>query len=184
MDDEQFNKCTRTWINILGLNIGGKAAQVEDVELMLAYFCHLFESNEEIPREVLSLLNQIFREYLKRKANKQIYGSMDAAFGLTRKQGDRNLDQKNMAIAADVARHHLGGKSITNSVIKVMSERKLGRTTVYNAWTKNKYSAFRRVENEYRDKGKPITDKQKKLMKKEKERFDQFLKEFLRNTKK
>ncbi len=70
MDDEQFSDCTRTWINILGLNIDAKTAQIEDVELMLAYLCHLFESNKEIPREVLSLFNQIFREYLKRKANK------------------------------------------------------------------------------------------------------------------
>ncbi len=184
MDDNRFSNCNRTWINILGLNIGAKTAQVEDVELMLAYFCYLHEHNEEIPREMLNLLHQIFREYLDRKANNQFYGSMDAAFGLTRKQGDRNLDKKNMDIAVDVARHHLGGKSITNSVIKVMSERKLGRTTVYNAWTKNKYFAFVSVENEYREKGKPTTDKQKKLMKKEKEKFDQSLKEFLRNTKK
>ena len=94
MGDERFSNCTRTWINVLGINIETKTAQIEDVELMMGYYCYLFESDHEIPPEMLGLFNQIFKEYLKRKASNQFYGSLDAAFGLTRKQGDRmNLPQ-------------------------------------------------------------------------------------------
>ena len=182
-DQEKFKDCTRTWINILGINIQGNDAQPEDVELMMNYYCHLYDSEDEIPREILGLINEIFKRYLDRKANKQFYGAMDAAFGFTRKQGDRNIDGRNMDIAADVARHWMGGKSITNAVIKVTAKRKLGRTTVTNAWNKNKYFALVGVENEYREKQIPINANKKKLIEKEKNKFDKFLQDFLKKTK-
>ena len=107
MNDDKYFNIGPAWINNLRCDIEEKTAQKEDVELMMEYYSQLFESDEGIPpkilREIQRLMNQVFKEYLNRKANKQFYGSLDAAFGLTRKQGVRNIGQRNEDLATAVA---------------------------------------------------------------------------------
>ena len=73
MNDEIFAHLGPAWINNLRCEIEEKTAQPEDVELMMEYFCHLFELDEGIPPKILHqlllLMNQAFKEYIDRKAN-------------------------------------------------------------------------------------------------------------------
>jgi len=76
------------WINNLRWDIEEKTVQPEDVELLMEYYCHLYESDEGIPldilREIIRLINQAFGEYLERK---HITGALKTAFGFKGKQG-------------------------------------------------------------------------------------------------
>jgi hypothetical protein len=163
------------------LNIQSNTAEPEDVELMMKYYCHLYDTKEAIPRELSGLISRIFEDYLDRKSNKQFYGALEAAFGLTGKQGNRNTDKRNFDIATDVARHYLSGRTVlvTNAVMKVTAERDLGRTTVTNAWKENKYHAVTRIEQEFKKKRIPISARKQKFVEREKGKFDEFLRTFL-----
>ena len=90
--EDEFDNISPWWISNLSCNIEEKTAQPEDVELLMRYYCHLYESpddfNPKVLREVLRLINQVFAEYLNRKyIKKQESGALDAAFGLTGIQG-------------------------------------------------------------------------------------------------
>ena len=140
MNDNRFASIGPAWINNLRWDIKEKTAQREDVELMMSYYCHLldchlFDSKEKNHYEILKLINQIFEEYLDRTANnKQMYRTLDAAFGFTGKQGARDVYQRNQEIATDVARYYLRGKSLKSSILKVCLKYNLGETAVTDAW--------------------------------------------------
>jgi len=151
VNEDKFYNISPAWINNLRCEIEKKTAQKEDVELMMEYYNHFFKSNEGIPPEILEqisrLINQVFKEYLDRRENNQFYGTLDAAFGLTRKQGDRNTGRRNEDIATEVARYYIQrpNYSVRNAMLKVADERKLSATTIEDAWKRNKGEGIMRV---------------------------------------
>ena len=161
MDDDRFSHLGPAWINRLRGEIEEKTAQSEDVELMMKSYCHLFESDEGIPpdvlRQFLQLINQVFKEYLDRKANRQFYGALEAAFGLTGKQGTRKTDQRNENIATDIARYYLRDKSLKFSKSEVGIKYKLGRTTIDIAWKNYGLFGIFNVRHELMKAGKDFT---------------------------
>ena len=168
MDEDEFENIGPSWINNLVFDIRDNTAQPDDVELMMAYYCHLYQSSEGIPpktlHQFLRLINQVFGEYLERKANNQFSGALEAAFGLTRKQGDRNLEKRNEDIATDVARYHIIRRdcSIHNATMKVVKDRDLKKSTIETAWKHHKVMAIIRVRLELKHQGKDFNPGQLK----------------------
>jgi hypothetical protein len=169
MNQEKFENLGPAWINNLRCDIDGKTAQPEDVQLFIEYYCHLYQSSEGIPaetlREILKLISQSFNKYLDRK---QFNDSLEAAFGLTGKQGDRKLGRRNEDIANNVAKYRLRGKSLTDAVTKVSGQRDdLSHSIINKAWRKHKDTAYLKVQIENGAKGKSLSKKQFKIMQKD-----------------
>jgi len=169
MNQEKFENLGPDWINNLRCEIDENTAQREDVKLFMEYYCHMYQSSEGIPlktlREILKLINQCFSKYLDRK---QFDGALEAAFGLTRKQGDRKLGRRNEDIATDVAKYRLQGKSLTEAVAEVSDQRDdLNHSTINEAWRKFKETAYIRAQIKYGVKGKSLSTKQHKRMQKD-----------------
>lgn len=169
MSSDKFKSCGPGWINNLRCDIDENTAQPEDVQLFMEYYCHLYQSSEGIPaktlHEILELINQSFNKYIDRK---QFNASLDAAFGLTRKQEDRKLGRRHEDIATDVAKYRLQGKSVTDAVAEVSGERdNLSRSIINKAWKKYKETAYIRTQIEYGASGKSPSKKQLKTMRKD-----------------
>jgi len=172
MSDDDFSNIGPAWINNLRWDIEENTAQPEDVELLMRYYCHLYQSPDGIPpnilREVCRLINQVFEEYLNRKKNKQLSGVLEAAFGLTGKQGkNRKLEKRNEDIATDIARYRLSGESVTDAVAAVCVRDDLGDSTIHEAWGKYKDTAYMRAQLEYKQSGESLSDEQWKVMEKD-----------------
>ena len=169
MNQEKFENLGPAWINNLRCDIDKNTAQPEDIQLFMEYYCHMYQSSEDIPlktlRQILKLINQSFNRYLD---GKQFDGALEAAFGFTRKKGDRKLGRRNEDIATDVAKYRLRGKSLTEAVAEVSDQRdNLSHSTIDEAWRKFKETAYIRAQIEYGVKGKSLTTKQHKMMKKD-----------------
>lgn len=169
MNQEKFENLGPAWISKLRCDIDKDTAQPEDVQLFMEYYCHLYQSSEDIPlktlREMLKLIAQSFNRYLDRK---QFDGALEAAFGFTRKRGDRKLGRRNEDIATDVARYRLQGKPLTKAVAKVSDRRdSLSHSKINEAWKKFKETAYIRAQIEYGVKGKSLSTKQHKRMRKD-----------------
>lgn len=169
MNQEKFENLGPDWINNLRCDIDNNTAQPEDVQLFMEYYCHMYQSSEGIPlktlREILKLISQSFNTYLDRK---QFDGALEAAFGFTRKQGDRKLGRRNEDIATDVAKYRLQGKSLTEAVAEVSDQRdNLSHSAINEAWRKFKVTAYIRAQIEYGVKGKSLSTKQHKMMQKD-----------------
>lgn len=166
MEEDEFENIGPAWINNLRWDIKEKTAQSDDVELMMKYYSHLYQSTEGIPTETLRafsrLFDQVFEEYFERKEKNQLAGALEAAFGMTRKQGDRNLDKRNQDIATDVARYHILPRdcSIRNATLKTAKKWKLQKSTVENAWKHHKVIGIVRVRLELKHKSKDFTPEQ------------------------
>ena len=104
MSDDQFVNCSPGWLRSLSWDIRDRKAAKEDVELTMKYFCHLQQTSQAIPNELLSLIEQIFSGYFKRK---HFDGELEAAFGFTGKQGNRKLERRNSDLATDIMRHYI-----------------------------------------------------------------------------
>ena len=186
MNEERFENLSPAWINNLRCAIDEKTAQPEDVQLFIEYYCHLYQSSEGIPPktlpEILKLINQSFNKYLERK---QFSGALEAAFGFTRKQGDRNLGRRNEDMATDVAKLRLQGKSVTDAVAEVSGQRDdLSHSIINKAWKHNKEIAYIRAQIEYGARGKKLSKKQYKIMEKDLKKIRQRSKEVLSSSKK
>ena len=169
MNQKKFENLGPAWINNLRCDIDKNTAQPEDVQLLMEYYCHMYQSSEDFPRktlrEILKLINQSFNKYLDRK---QYDGALETAFGVTRKQGDRKLGRRDEDIATDVARCRLQKKSLTEAVAEVSDQRdSLSHSTINEAWRKFKETAYIRAQIEYGVKGKSLSTKQHKIMKKD-----------------
>jgi len=169
MNSDKFKNCGPGWINNLRCDIDKKDAQPEDIQLFMAYYCHLYQSSEEIPvdtlREILKLINQSFKNYLDRK---QFNGALEAAFGFNGKQGKRKLGRRNEDIATDVAKYRLQGKSVKDAVAKVSGERdELSHSIIYEAWNKYRDTAYIRAQIVFGASGKSLSKKQYKTMQKD-----------------
>ena len=169
MNQKKFENLGPAWINNLRCDIDENTAQPEDVQLLMEYYCHMYQSSEDFPRktlrEILKLINQSFNKYLDRK---QYDGALETAFGVTRKQGDRKLGRRDEDIATDVARCRLQKKSLTEAVAEVSDQRdSLSHSTINEAWRKFKETAYIRAQIEYGVKGKSLSTKQHKIMKKD-----------------
>ena len=169
MNQEKFENLGPAWISNLRCDIDKNTAQPKDVQLFMEYYCHMYQSSEGIPlktlREILKLISQSFNKYLDRK---QFDGALEAAFGFTRKQGDRKLGRRNEDIATDVAKYRLQGKSLTEAVAEASDQRdNLSHTTINEAWRKFKETAYIRAQIEYGAKGKSLSTKQYKMMQKD-----------------
>ena len=183
MNVDRFSNLGPAWINYLGWNIAEKTANSEDVELLMSYYCHLFDSEKTIPYEMQKLINQIFKEYLERTANnRQMYGALNAAFGLTGKQGVRDVNQRNQKIATDVARHYLNGKSNNFSIDEVCRKYELGKTTVTDAWRVYKIEGVFNYQRELRNSGKEFSKSQLKRAVKIEEKENKKIRDFLKKT--
>jgi len=168
-NDDKFSKCGPAWINSLRRDIDENTARPRDVQLFMEYYCHLYQSSEGIPietvREILKFINQSFNKYLERK---QFNGALEAAFGITGKQGDRKHGRRNEDIATDVAKYRLQGKSVTEAVEEVSGERgNLNHSIIHEAWRKFKETAYIGAQIEYGVKGKSLSTKQHKIMQKD-----------------
>jgi len=175
MNEERFENLGPAWINNLRCNIEGNTAQPEDVQLFMEYYCHLYQSSEGIPlktlREILKLIDQSFNKYLDRK---QLNGALEAAFGFTRKQGDRNLGRRNEDIATDVAKYRLQGKTLTDAVSEVSVQRDdLSLSIINKAWKKYKETAYIRAQIEFGARGNSLSKKQFKIMQKDLKKIKQ-----------
>ena len=53
MSDGRFANIGPAWINNLRGEIEEKTVQPDDVDLMMEFYCHLYESDEGIPLDVL-----------------------------------------------------------------------------------------------------------------------------------
>jgi hypothetical protein len=187
--EDEFSNIGPAWINRLRWDIEEKTAQPEDVEKFIRYYCHLYQSPDGIPpkvlREVCRLINQVFDEYLHRKMKKQRSGVLEAAFGLTRKQGDRNLEKRNEDIATDIARYRLSGYSVTDAVEAVSGERnEMSHSTINEAWRKHKYMAYRRMKLEYKQSGESLSDEQWKIMERDLRKLKQISEEIFGSSRK
>ena len=49
MEEDEFANIGPSWIGNLAFDIRDNTAQPDDVELMMAYYCHLYQSSEGIP---------------------------------------------------------------------------------------------------------------------------------------
>ena len=175
MNQEKFENLSPAWINNLRCDIDENTAQPEDIQLFMEYYCHLYQSSEGIPiktlHEILKLINQSFNKYLDRK---QFDGALEAAFGFTRKQGDRKSGRRNEDIATDVAKYRLRGKSLSEAVAEVSEQRgNLSHSTINKAWKKFKETAYIRAQIEYGLKGKSLSTKQHKVMQKDFKKMQQ-----------
>jgi len=169
MNADKFMNVDPAWINNLRCDIDENIAQPEDVQLFMEYYCHLYQSSEGIPieilREILKLIDQAFNKYLDRK---QFNGALEAAFGLTGKQGDRKLGRRNEDMATDVAKFRLQGKSVTQAVEEVSGQRdNLSHSIINEAWRKYKETAYIRAQIEYGARGGSLSKKQFKIMQKD-----------------
>ena len=88
----------------------------------MEYYCYLWETRQSAPKELAELVVTIFRKYLRGKKSN---GTLEAAFGFTGKQGVRNLGQRNLDIATDIARYILAEKSHSYSMDQVIHEKAL-----------------------------------------------------------
>jgi ABC-type phosphate transport system auxiliary subunit len=187
--EDEFENIGPGWIHNLRCDIKENTAQPDDVELLMRYYCHVYQSPDDIPpkvlHQVLQLINQVFDEYLNRKKNKQCSGAIEAAFGLTRKQGDRNLEKRNIDIATDIAKYRLKGESVTDAVEAVSGERdELSHSTINEAWRKYKDRAYIRVQLEYKYSGESLSEKQLKTMERDLKKLNRALKEILGSSRK
>ena len=116
------NELWRLWaINVIS-DVQNKTGHRDDVELLMSNFCEIFTSNGDVPIELLEWIHHAFTNYLKRKDTN---GALEAAFGLTKKQGYRKLEKRNADIAYKVARYHiLDGSKIRDAVIQVKVNQK------------------------------------------------------------
>jgi hypothetical protein len=121
----------------------------------------------------------VFARYLYLKEEEgQLSGVFEAAFGLTGKQGDRNLKKRDEKIATDIARYRLRGESVINAVEMVSGERdELGHSTINKAWRKHKYMAYRRMKLEYKQSGESLSDDQWKIMERDLRKSNQISEE-------
>jgi hypothetical protein len=186
MSSDKYKKCGPGWINNLRCDIDENTAQPEDVQLFMEYCCHLYKSSEDVPietvREILKLINQSFNKYLEQK---QFSGALEAAFGFTGIQGDRNLGRRNEDIATDVAKYRLKGKSVIEAVTKVSGQRDdLSHSTINEAWSKSKETAYIKAQIEYGVKGKKLSPKQYKIMEKDLKKIRKRTKKLLSSSKK
>ena len=175
MNEERFENLGPAWISNLRCDIDEKTAQPADVQLFMEYYCHLYQSSEGIPvetvSEILKFINQSFNKYLERKETR---GALEAAFGFTRKQGDRNLGRRNEDMATDVAKFRLQGKSVTEAVAEVSGQRDdLSHSTINEAWRKYKDTAYIRAQIENGARGKSLSKKQFKIMQKDLKKIKQ-----------
>ena len=106
---------------------------------------------------MIEWISHAFREYLHRK---HINGALEAAFGLTKKQGYRKLEKRNKDIAYDVARYYLDGYKIGDSISKVSFERYLSEKTIEDAWRDKNFNALVRIRQELDSQGKDLTQEQ------------------------
>lgn len=176
-EEDKFFNLGPAWLNNLQWDIKEKSAQSEDVELMMEYLSHLWKSPDgispKLARAFFGLFDQVFSEYLSRKEANQQSGALDAAFGLTRKQGDRNLERRNEEIATEIAKHHvLLGDSLTNAKMKVGNSRKLGKTQIEEAWKTHGMMGVIRVQIQLKFDGKKFTTGQMNRALKIQDRFN------------
>ena len=190
--EEEFENVSPGWINNLRCDIEDKeiAANPDDVELLMRYYCHLYESPDGFPpkvlHQVLRLINHVFDKclYLKEEEG-QLSGVFEAAFGLTGKKGDRKLGGRNEDIATDIARYRLSGKSVTDAVQAVSGERnELSPSIINEAWRKYKDTAYIRVQLEYKRSGKPLSDEQLKIMERDLRKLKQLSEEIFGSSRK
>jgi len=186
MSADKFMNVDPAWINNLRCDIDENIAQPEDVQLFMEYYCHLYQSSEGIPieilREILKLIDQAFNKYLDRK---QFNGALEAAFGLTGKQGDRKLGRRNEDMATDVAKFRLQGKSVTEAVEEVSGQRdNLSHSIINKAWRKHKETAYIRAQIEYGARGKSLSAKQYKIVRKDLKKIKQRSEELFSSSKK
>ena len=167
--EEEFENISPGWINNLRCDIKDKeiAANPDDVELLMRYYCHLYESPDDIPPKVLGeifkILNHVFSKYLYlREEEGQIAGVFEAAFGLTGRKGVRpSNERRNEEIATDVARYRLSGESVIGAVELVSGERdELSHSVINEAWGKHRDLAYMRMQLEYGYDGKELSEKQ------------------------
>lgn len=151
------NEFWRLWAKNVFADVRNKSGRKDDVELLMSYFCEIFSSTGDVPIEMLEWINHAFSEYLHRK---HINGALEAAFGLTKKQGYRKLEKRNEDIAYDVARYYLYGYKIGLSISKVSFERNLSVKTIEDAWRGNCINAFTRIRLKLDSQGKDLTQKQ------------------------
>ena len=186
MNEERFENLGPAWISNLRCDIDEKTAQPADVQLFMEYYCHLYQSSEGIPieilREILKLIDQAFNKYLDRK---QFNGALEAAFGLTGKRGDRKLGRRNEDMATDVAKFRLQGKSVTQAVEEVSGQRdNLSHSIINKAWRKHKETAYIRAQIEYGARGKSLSAKQYKIVRKDLKKIKQRSEELFSSSKK
>ena len=194
--EDEFSNIGPAWINNLRWDIEERTAQPEDVELFMRYYCHLYQSSDYIPADVLSvvlrLINQVFDKYLYLKEEKgQLSGVFEAAFGLTGKQGVRNLEKRDEDIATDIARYRLSGESVIDAVEAVLGERDelghstiKGHSTINKAWRKHKYMAYRRLLLEYKQSGESLSDEQSKVVERDLRKSNQIFEEIFGSSRK
>jgi hypothetical protein len=186
MSDDSFTNLGPAWINNLRCDIEEKAALPEDVELLMKFYCHLYESDKDIPLDVLRpfllLINQAFKEYLDRKANGKSDGALEAAFGLTGIQGTRKTGQRDENIATDIARYYLRGKSLEFSKTKAGTKYKLGRTTIHEAWKFYGMTGIFNVRHELINAGKDFTKGQWQRALKIENQYNKIFNRHVKNT--
>ena len=65
MEEDEFANIGPSWIGNLAFDIRDNTAQPDDVELMMAYYCHLYQSSEGIPPKTLHLSPIEEREWIR-----------------------------------------------------------------------------------------------------------------------
>jgi hypothetical protein len=179
MNEEKFAECSDSWLWSLMFDVRDKEANKEDVELAMEYYCHLFETRQQIPYYLLKLIDSIFRNYLERR---HFNGALESAFGFKGKQGVRNIGQRNLDIATDVARFHLRGNTIKLSKSKVCDKYKLGTTAVTDAWGYYNMEGIFNVKRELQKAGKDFTKGQLKRALKIENQVNRKIQSFLNKT--
>ena len=140
MSEDHFEECRApSWLRSVYWDIYDKKADREKVELAMEYFCHLRRSEEQIPHDMLDLIDFIFTNYLERR---HFNGALEAAFGFSGTQGDRRLEERNERLAIDIARNHLNGRSLKNAKLKVGEEANLCQSSIEEIWRKHKQTGI------------------------------------------
>jgi len=141
MEDPSLKNLSLAEIFSITLDIRKGKANTEDAKGLMLQFCYYIDNEIPPSKELLWHIRDAFKAILDKE-------KPSSALGLMRKKDKLKDDDSKIAIAKEVLRSRLNGKSHINAVADACVNFNRERTVVGEAWTRNKYDALLELRHE------------------------------------
>lgn len=135
MEDPSLKNHSSAEISSITLDIRKGKANTEDAKGLMLQFCYYIDNEIPPSKELLWHIRDGFKAILDKEKPAR-------ALEPTRKKGKPKDDDSKIAIAKEVLRSRLNGKSHISAVAEACVNFNRERTVVGEAWTRNKYDAL------------------------------------------
>jgi len=148
MDDQSSENLTPVDIFQIARNIQDGTANPEDAKCLMELFCYFvdkevkptkglfgYRPDELMPKELFLHFRDAFKAILEGKTPEQ-------ALGIVRRKGKPTERDTQLAIAKEILRLRLNGKSSTNANMMVCDKFHRERSAVGAAWKKYSFAAY------------------------------------------